>query len=454
MTYDNGRKIGLGYKIAAVSLGCAKNLVDTETMLGLVQTAGHEITTCAEEADVILVNTCGFIGDAKQESIDTILQMTRHKQDGKCRALIVTGCLAERYHSEILAQMPEVDAVAGTGDFVKIVSVIDRVMLGDRVELYGHADAHLPEGLARVTSTAPHTAYLKIADGCDNRCTYCVIPALRGPYRSRHMADILNEAAALVKAGVRELILIAQDTTRYGIDIYGEERLSELVARLCEQPDLRWLRLHYCYPEAISDQLLDVMAANPKVCRYLDIPIQHANDEILKRMGRKTDKRRLEALISQIRKKMPDSVLRTSVIVGFPGETQAQFEELLDFVRKCRFDRLGAFAYSKEEGTAAAKLSGHLPKAVKMRRHKQLMTLAQQISLMKNSEKIGTAIEVLCEGYDAESYLYYGRSRADSPGIDGLVYFAAPREVSAGEFVTVKILCAEQYDITGEMIQA
>ena len=443
----------LGYTVAAASLGCAKNLVDTETMLGLLSQDGYEIVSDAARAQVILVNTCGFIGDAKEESIDTILRMAQYKEEGECRLLIVTGCLAERYRSEILAELPEVDAVVGTGDFVQITQVVERALGGEKVELYGHADAYLPEGLPRMTSTAPHTAYLKIADGCDNHCTYCVIPSLRGPYHSRRMEDIVSEAQQLSAAGVRELILIAQDTTRYGVDLYGTPMLPTLIEKLCAIEKLHWLRLHYCYPEAVTDALLDVMAGNEKVCRYLDIPIQHASDEVLKRMGRKTNKAEILGLLDRIRKKMPDAALRTSLIVGFPGETEEQYHELVDFVREAQFDRLGVFGYSREEGTPAARLKGQISKSIKDQRRAQLMETAQRISLEKNQARVGCEMEVLCEGYDEENFLYYGRSRFDSPDIDGMVYFAAHREIEAGEFVTVRILCAEEYDLTGEMVQ-
>lgn len=439
-----------GLNISIVSLGCPKNLVDTETMLGILANEGHNLLADKGLADVIIVNTCGFIGDAKQESIDAILEMAAYKQHGKCKLLIVTGCLAERYNTEIIEQMPEVDAVVGTGDFVKITDVINTALKGDRPLLYGHMDDYLPENLPRITTTPTHTAYLKISDGCDNRCTYCVIPSLRGGYRSRSMEDIISEAQLLCKSGVRELILIAQDTTRYGLDIWGEYRLAGLLEELCEIDDLRWIRLHYCYPEAVTDELIDVMASQPKICRYLDMPIQHANDEILKRMGRRSDKTQISNLIDKLRIKMPDITLRTSIIVGFPGETEEQFEELLDFVRHTRFDRLGVFAYSKEEGTPAAKLKGQIPERTKQLRRDRLMCLAQEISLQKNRQKVGSLVSVICEGYDADNFLYYGRSGADSINIDGLVYFGADREVMAGEFLDVRILLGEEYDLTGE----
>ena len=440
--------------ISMVSLGCPKNLVDTETMLGLLKQQGYNIGADKANADVIIVNTCGFIGDAKQESIDTILEMAAYKQpeNGRCKLLIVTGCLAERYNSEILSEMPEVDAVIGTGDFVHICEVLARAFSGQRPLMHGNCSTPLPEALPRIVTTAPHSAYLKISDGCDNHCTYCVIPSLRGKYRSRSMEDIVAEARSLCDSGVREILLIAQDTTRYGLDIYGKFRLAELMQRLCVIENLHWLRLHYCYPESITDELIDVIAAEPKICKYLDIPIQHANDDILKLMGRRTSKSQMSELFAKLRLAIPDITLRTSVIVGFPSETDEQFNELIAFVRDIRFDRLGAFAYSKEDGTPAAKLKGQVLSRIKERRRDRLMKVAQEISLGVNRSKVGTVIEVLCEGYDAENFLYYGRSRADSIGIDGLVYFGADREVNAGEFVQVEILLGEEYDLTGQLI--
>ncbi len=441
----------LGLKIAVASLGCAKNLVDTENMLGLLLQAGHTLTVDTAEADVILVNTCGFIGDAKKESIDTILEMAEYKQSGSCKVLLVAGCLAERYKEEILDSIEEVDAVIGTGDFDRICDVLSQVRSGERVALYGHADAYCMENLPRVTTTPPHTAYLKIAEGCDNHCTYCVIPALRGKFRSRSIEDICAEARELAENGVKELILIAQDTTRYGVDLYGEYALDRLLKALCAIETIRWIRLHYMYPEAITDALLKTIAENDKILNYFDIPVQHGSDAVLRRMGRRTSADEMRALFEKIRVCCPDAVLRTSVIVGFPGETQAEFEELMDFVREMRFDRLGAFAYSREEGTPAAKMQNQVHHQTKLARQRRVMTLAQAISKEKNDARLGRSIEVLCEGYDAENYMYYGRSRGDSPNVDALVYFAASRDLKAGEFVRVKVLCVEEYDLIGEM---
>lgn len=441
----------MGFKIAVASLGCAKNLVDTENMLGLLLEQGHALTIEPSKADIIIVNTCGFIGDAKKESIDTILEMAEYKENGACRALIVTGCLAERYKEEVLESIEEVDAVVGTGDFDKIVEVVDSVLAGKRVALYGHADLYAMENLPRVTTTPPHTAYLKIAEGCDNHCTYCVIPALRGKFRSRSIEDICTEARELAQNGVKELILIAQDTTRYGTDLYGDYALDKLLQALCAVEGIYWIRLHYMYPEAITDALLETIAANDKILNYFDIPVQHGADSVLRRMGRRTNAAQMRLLFQKIRKYCPDAILRTSVIVGFPGETREEFDTLLDFVREVRFDRLGAFAYSKEEGTPAARMDHQVHHQTKKARQRRVMELAQSISAQKNDARLGSTVEVLCEGYDEENYMYYGRSYADSPNVDALVYFAATRDLKAGEFVRVKVLCVEEYDLIGEM---
>lgn len=421
-------------------------------MLGLLLEQGHVLTLELAQADVILVNTCGFIGDAKKESIDTILEMADYKANGKCKALLVAGCLAERYKEEILESIDEVDAVIGTGDFDKIAEVLDAVADGERVALYGHADAYDMENLPRVTTTPPHTAYLKIAEGCDNHCTYCVIPSLRGKFRSRSIEDICAEAKELADSGVRELILIAQDTTRYGTDIYGDYALHTLLEKLCEIEGIRWIRLHYMYPEAITDALLKTVAKQDKIVKYFDIPVQHGSDAVLRRMGRRTNQEQMRTLFDKIRKCCPDAVLRTSVIVGFPGETQEEFNALLEFVRAVRFDRLGAFAYSKEEGTPAARMQNQIHPSTKKARVRRVMELAQTISKEINEEKLGKVLEVVCEGYDEENFMYFGRSRGDSPNVDALVYFAATRDLTIGEFVNVKVLCTEEYDLIGEMI--
>ena len=442
----------LNNKIAIASLGCAKNLVDTENMLGFLSNEGYEFTPCPEDAGVIIVNTCAFIGDAKEESINTILDMAEYKNTGECELLIVTGCLAERYHEDIKAELPEVDAIVGTGDFDKICSVIKKAADGETVCLYGNFEKLSLDSMPRVTTTDTHTAYLKIAEGCDKKCTYCVIPSIRGKYRSRKMEDIVCEAKELSASGVKEIILIAQDTSCYGEDLYGENRLCELIEELCKIDGIKWIRLHYCYPEGITDKLLSTMASNKKILHYFDIPIQHANDTVLKQMGRKTNKKSVEAIIYKIREKMADAIIRTSLIVGFPGETDEQFEELYDFVKSMRLDRVGVFTYSMEEDTPAAKMTCQIDEEIKEARRGRLMQISQQISLEKNEERVGDVIEVVCEGFDRESCLYFGRSYADSIGVDSMVYFGAEREVEIGEFLNVKVLLAQEYDLIGEEI--
>lgn len=441
----------MGYNIGMVSLGCAKNQTDSETMLGILAERGHRLVADPKAADVIVVNTCGFIESAKQESIDTLLEMAQYK-DGRCKILIAAGCLAERYHDEILQELPEVDAVVGTGDYDKIAEVVEQALGGARPLLYGNMDRTPEEGLPRVLTTPAYTAYLKIADGCDNRCTYCAIPMIRGRFRSRRIEDIVAEARELAAAGVKELILIAQDTTRYGVDLYGEYALDRLLEELCTVEGIYWIRVHYYYTEAVTERLIDVMAAHEQICNYVDMPVQHINDTILRRMARRTNRAEIEEKIRMIREKMPDVTIRTSLIVGFPGETEEQFEELYQFVKDVRFDRLGAFAYSQEEGTPAAAFEGQVAEDVKAARLEQLMALQQEISRARNQEKIGTELEVLVEGYDAGNYLYFGRSRGDSIGVDSTVYFAARDEVEIGSFVRVRILDADAYDLTGEQL--
>lgn len=441
----------MGYNIGMVSLGCAKNQTDSETMLGILAERGHRLVADPKAADVIVVNTCGFIESAKQESIDTLLEMAQYK-DGRCKILIAAGCLAERYHNEILQELPEVDAVVGTGDYDKIAEVVEQALGGARPLLYGNMDRTPEEGLPRVLTTPAYTAYLKIADGCDNRCTYCAIPMIRGRFRSRRIEDIVAEARELAAAGVKELILIAQDTTRYGADLYGEYALDRLLEELCTVEGIYWIRVHYYYTEAVTERLIDVMAAHEQICNYVDMPVQHINDTILRRMARRTNRAEIEEKIRMIREKMPDVTIRTSLIVGFPGETEEQFEELYQFVKDVRFDRLGAFAYSQEEGTPAAAFEGQVAEDAKAARLEQLMALQQEISRARNQEKIGTELEVLVEGYDAGNYLYFGRSRGDSIGVDSTVYFAARDEVEIGSFVRVRILDADAYDLTGEQL--
>lgn len=440
-------------KIGMVSLGCPKNQTDAEIMLGILAERGHIIVTDPAEAEVIIVNTCGFIDPAKQESIDTVLEMAEYKKTGACRILIMTGCLSERYHDSIRQELPEVDACIGAGDFYKIAEVIEEAEKGEYVCLWGHQNDDVPENLPRITVTDKHTAYLKIADGCDNNCTYCAIPKIRGHFRSRRMEDIIDEARALCANGAKELIVIAQDTTRYGKDLYGEYCLDKLLLALCEIPELRWIRVHYLYAEAITDSLISVMAENEKICHYFDMPIQHINDDILRRMARRTNRAEIEEKIEKIRKKMPDAIFRTSIIVGFPGETEEQFSELYDFMGNVKLDRVGVFAYSQEEDTPAANFDRQLAEDVKEERRDRLMELQQSISFEKNKEKIGSVIEVLAEGYDEENFMYTGRSRGDSIGVDSTVYFASEDEVKIGTFVQVEILDADEYDLTGKKVE-
>ena len=440
----------MSYNIGMVSLGCAKNQTDAETMLGILKKYGHNIVSEPENADVIVVNTCGFIESAKQESIDTILEMAQYK-NGRCKILIASGCLAERYNEELLEEMPEVDAIVGTGDYHKIAEVIERCFAGEKPALFGNRD-FTPEESERVLSTPSYTAYLKIADGCDNNCTYCAIPKIRGKFRSRKIPDIVSEAKSLAKSGVRELILIAQDTTRYGKDIYGKYSLAKLLEELCKIEKIQWIRAHYYYTEAITDELIDTMAKNKKICNYIDMPIQHINDRILRRMARRTKRTQIENTIAKIRAKIPDVTIRTSLIAGFPGETKEEFSELYDFVKEIKFDRMGVFAYSKEEDTPAFDFPDQIDEKTKQERCGKLMELQQSISLEKNKEKIGSVIEVLVEGYESESYMYFGRSRGDSIGVDNTVYFAACDDIGFGDIVNVKILDASEYDLTGEQI--
>ena len=441
----------MGYNIGMVSLGCAKNQTDAETMLGILSEKGHRLVADPENADIIVVNTCGFIESAKQESIDAILEMAEYKK-GRCRLLIASGCLAERYHDDILKELPEVDAVIGTGDYDKIAEIIEKALTGEKPVLAGHIDRTPEEGLSRVLTTPPHTAYLKIADGCNNRCTYCAIPLIRGKFRSRKIEDIVSEAELLAENGVKELILIAQDTTRYGEDLYGSYALPRLLEELCKISKIEWIRVHYFYTEAVTEELINVMAKNEKICNYIDMPIQHINNDILRKMARRTNRAEIEEKIAMIRKKMPDCTIRTSLIVGFPSETDGQFEELYDFVGRIKFDRAGVFAYSKEENTPAAGFDGQIDEETKNARLDKLMSLQQQISYENNKSKISSVLEVITEGYDADNFMYFGRSRADSIGVDSLVYFAAEDEVQSGEIVKVEILDADEYDLTGRML--
>ena len=442
----------MNFNIGMVSLGCAKNQTDAETMLAILQDEGYTIVSEPEDADAIIVNTCGFIDSAKQESINTTLEMAQYKTDGKCKLLIMTGCLAERYAKDITDELPEVDAVLGTGDYDKIAEIIKSAKESASVPVITDNINHTPEcALPRVLLTPPYTAYLKIADGCDNNCTYCAIPKIRGHFRSRKPKDIISEAKDLRDRGVKELILIAQDTTRYGTDI--GTTLAELLDELAKLDGIEWIRVHYYYTEAITKELIDTMAKHDNICNYIDMPIQHADNYILRRMARRTTVEEIEEKIAYMRKTLKNCYIRTSIIVGFPGETEEHFKNLYDFVERTKFDRMGVFTYSCEEGTPAAEFDMQIPEDIKEQRYDALMTLQQGISLELNQAKIGTVIDVIVEGYDEDNFLFYGRSRGDSIDVDGMVYFGTEDEVSPGDIIKVKILDASEYDLTGQRVE-
>ena len=441
-------------KIGMVSLGCPKNQVDAEIMLYRLKEAGYEITVNEGEADLVIVNTCGFIEDAKREAIDNILELGQLKEDGSLKGLIVTGCLAERYANEVIDEMPEIDALLGIGCNVDIVSVVERVLSGEKgIALFAEKEK-LDMDSDRILATPRYTAYLRVADGCDNCCTYCTIPSIRGHFRSRTMESVLDEANRLAKRGVRELVVIAQDTTRYGEDIYGKLMLAELLGKLCEIDGIEWIRILYAYPETITDELLDTMASQPKIMNYIDIPIQHCNGEVLHNMNRRGDRQSLTELITKIRAKMPDVAIRTTLITGFPGETEEQFTELCEFVNEIGFDRLGCFAYSAEEGTPAAEMANQCEKSVKERRAEVIMNDQLRIISEKNQEKIGKTLDILVEGYDNYIRCCFGRSYADAPEIDAKIFFApsSPRP-SEGDIVKVEIFDTIEYDLLGQQIE-
>ena len=441
-------------KIGMVSLGCPKNQVDAEIMLYRLKEAGYEITGNEGEADIVIVNTCGFIEDAKREAIDNILELGQLKEDGSLKGLIVTGCLAERYKNEVIDEMPEIDALLGIGCNADIVSVVERVLSGEKgIALFAEKEK-LDMDSDRILATPRYTAYLRVADGCDNCCTYCTIPSIRGHFRSRTMESVLDEANRLARRGVRELVVIAQDTTRYGEDIYGKLMLAELLNKLCEIDGIEWIRILYAYPERITDELLDTMASQPKIMKYIDIPIQHCNGEVLRNMNRRGDRRSLTELIAKIRAKMPDVAIRTTLITGFPGETEEQFTELCEFVNEIGFDRLGCFAYSAEEGTPAAEMDNQCEKSVKERRAEVIMNDQLRIISKKNQEKIGKTLDILVEGYDNYIRCCFGRSYADAPEIDAKIFFApsSPRP-SEGDIVKVEIFDTIEYDLLGQQIE-
>lgn len=439
-------------KVGIVSLGCPKNLVDSEIMLGLLVKEGYEITNDSSEAGILIVNTCGFIEDAKQESINTILEMAQYKKD-KCRILIAAGCLSERYREEINSEIPEVDGVLGTGNYKDIAEVIKRVQKGEKPVLCGSmGDISYLEN-ERIISTAPSYAYLKIAEGCDNCCTYCIIPKIRGKYRSRKMDDILIEAESIAEKGIKELILVAQDTTRYGTDIYGQRKLAELIRKLSRINGIEWIRILYCYPDEIDDGLIDEFSNNEKLCKYIDIPIQHASSRILHTMGRRSGSIPIQNLINRLREKVPGIVIRTSLIVGFPGETNEEFKILHEFVRNIKFDRLGVFEYSREENTPAYLIKPQVNGKVKKERYDKIMMLQKKITEDKSRSRVGKIYKTIVEGVSEDGIFYHGRTYAESPDIDGKVYFtnSNPKPLKAGDFVNVKILDIDNYDLIGEV---
>lgn len=447
-----------------ISLGCDKNLVDSEKMLGLLSESGYTIVEDEAEADAIVINTCCFIHDAKEESIETILEMASWKEKGRLQALVITGCLAQRYKDEIAAELPEVDAVIGTSGYTEIVPVLDKLLKVSGTEeaqtdgecplVYCPSIDLLPSSLPdkRMVTTGAYTAYLKIAEGCNKRCTYCVIPYIRGRYRSFPVEDLLKEAERLVAGGARELILIAQETTVYGVDLYGRKMLPELLRKLCRLEGLDWIRILYCYPEEITDELIQVMKEEKKVCHYLDIPIQHSEDAILKRMGRRTNRAELTALIEKLRKEIPDIILRTTLITGFPGETEEDFAQMAAFVEEMQFDRLGVFTYSPEEGTKAAVMEDQIDEEVKEARRDHIMELQQDISAAAASAMVGREMSVLIEGYLYEEDIYVGRTYMDAPKVDGNVFVRSEEEMISGDIVPVRITGASEYDLMGDVI--
>lgn len=436
-------------KVLLISLGCDKNLVDSEVMLGLLNKAGHELTNDETEAEAVVINTCAFISDAKEESINTIIEMGRLKKTGRLRKLIVAGCLSQRYKDEIMKELPEIDVIIGATNYDKIVEAIgtDEEAIVDDIN-------YTPEPVSeRIVTTNASMAYFKIAEGCNKLCTYCIIPHIRGRYRSIPMDRLLASAEKLAADGIKELVLVAQETTLYGVDLYGGKKLPELLTKLSDIEGIEWIRLLYCYPEEITDELISVMAENPKICHYIDIPIQHSENEILRRMGRKTGREDIVLLVSKLRTAMPDIAIRTTLISGFPGETQELHDGLVDFVDECEFDRLGVFTYSPEEGTPAAGYEDQVDGELAAKWRDEIMELQQEISYEKNQELIGSVQRVLIEGYLVEDDVYVGRTYRDAPGVDGIVFVSAPYELISGSFVDVKITEANEYDLTGVIVE-
>ena len=436
-------------KILFISLGCDKNLADSEEMLGLLTAGGHEITDDETQADAIVINTCCFIKDAKEESVETILEMAEYKKTGSCHALIVTGCMAQRYQKEIIEEVPEVDAVLGTTSYGDIVKALEEAVAGNHFEEFRDID-YLPDtGSKRVLTTGGHFGYLKIAEGCDKHCTYCIIPKLRGRFRSVPMERLVAQAEDMAEQGVKELILVAQETTVYGKDLYGKKSLHILLKKLCGIKGIRWIRVLYCYPEEIYDELIETIRDEKKICHYLDIPIQHASDRILKRMGRRTSKQELIDIVGKLRREIPDIVLRTTLITGFPGETEEDHEELKEFVDEMEFDRLGVFTYSPEENTPAAEMADQVPEEVKEERRDELMELQQEISYDRGQDRIGQELLVMIEGKVADESAYIGRTYGDAPKVDGYIFVQTGELLMTGDFAKVRVTGALEYDLIG-----
>ena len=438
-------------KILFISLGCDKNLVESEVMLGLLDKKGYQIVDSEEDADIIVVNTCCFIHDAKEESIQTILEMAEYKKEGKLKALIVTGCLAQRYQQEIIDEIPEVDAVLGTTSYDHIVEAVEEALAGNGHVILEDVDALPDVKEKRLVTTGGHYAYMKIAEGCDKHCTYCIIPRLRGGYRSVPMEQLVKEARSLAEKGVKELILVAQETTVYGKDIYGKKSLHVLLKELCKIKGIRWIRILYCYPEEIYDELIQTMKEEKKICHYLDLPIQHASDRVLKRMGRRTTKQELVDIIGRLRREIPDIFLRTTLISGFPGETQEDHEELMEFVDEIEFDRLGVFPYSAEEDTPAATMEDQIPEEVKEARRDEIMELQQEISLEKGESRVGQVLTVMIEGKVSGESAYIGRTYGDAPKVDGYIFVQTGELLMTGDFARVRVTGALEYDLIGEL---
>lgn len=438
-------------KVLFISLGCDKNLTDSEEMLGMLVENGYEITNDETEAEVIVINTCAFIHDAKEESVNTILEMARYKEEGTCKALLVTGCLAQRYKEEIAGEIPEVDAVLGTASYDEIIKALNQVFSGESFLEFKDINSLPKHSRKRVITTGGYFEYLKIAEGCDKHCTYCIIPKLRGNFRSIPMEQLLSQAEYLAEQGVRELILVAQETTVYGKDLYGEKSLHILLKKLCQIPGIQWIRVLYCYPEEIYPELIQTMKEEPKICHYLDLPIQHCSDRILKRMGRRTTKQELVDIVETLRREIPDIILRTTLITGFPGETQEDHEELMEFIDTMEFDRLGVFTYSPEEDTPAAIMPDQIDEEVKLDRQAELMELQQEISLDKGNDKIGSVVEVMIEGKVADENAYVARTYGDAPNVDGYIFVNTSTELMSGDFARVHVTGALEYDLIGEL---